>query len=196
MESMHIMAGFYIFGEFRRILLLTRICFWKNCSLSLVTAHTRICNTLILHNKVFFNIIWAATWENRIFAFAKTKTQISFTVTAKLISIFVFATRIVQSLYFLNPKFQVPSYLQWLPSPVCVGPGRKPRRPVFWRRVSYVNETSNSVHLQTCMMPSSYPHINYVEVSTVSFFQCQNHATSPTSPIAKSCICLSYKKLF
>ena len=32
-------------------------------------------------------------------------------VTAKLISAFVFATRIVQSLYFLNPKFQVSSDL-------------------------------------------------------------------------------------
>ena len=43
------------------------------------------------------------------FAYAKTKTQISFAVTAKLISAFVFATRIVQSLYFLNPKFQASS---------------------------------------------------------------------------------------
>ena len=65
------------------------------------------------------------------FAYAKTKTQISFAVTAKLISVFVFATRIVQSLYFLNPKFQVPSHLQWLSSPVCVGPGRNPRRRGF-----------------------------------------------------------------
>ena len=40
------------------------------------------------------------------FAYAKTKTQISFAVTAKLISAFVFATRIVQSLFFLSPKFQ------------------------------------------------------------------------------------------
>ena len=40
------------------------------------------------------------------FAYAKTKTQISFAVTAKLISAFVFATRIVQSLYFLNSEFQ------------------------------------------------------------------------------------------
>ena len=47
--------------------------------------------------------------ENRIFAYAKTKTQISFAVTAKLISAFVFATRIVQPLYFLNLKFQVSS---------------------------------------------------------------------------------------
>ena len=36
-------------------------------------------------------------------AYAKTKTQISFAVTAKLISAFVFATWIVQSLFFLNP---------------------------------------------------------------------------------------------
>ena len=40
------------------------------------------------------------------FAYAKTKTQISFAVNAKLISVFVFATWIVQSLYFLNPKFK------------------------------------------------------------------------------------------
>ena len=81
--------------------------------------------------------IRAAKWENRIFAYAKTKTQISFAVTAKLISVFVFATRIVKSLFFLNTKFQVSSHLQWLPSPVCVTHGQKPpRRPVFWRRGS------------------------------------------------------------
>ena len=36
-----------------------------------------------------------------VLAYAKTKTQISFAVTAKLISAFVFATRIVQALYSL-----------------------------------------------------------------------------------------------
>ena len=41
----------------------------------------------------------------------------------EVISAFVFATRIVQSLYFLNPKFQASSYLLWLYSPVSVGPG-------------------------------------------------------------------------
>ena len=55
----------------------------------------------------------------------------------KLISAFVFATRIVQSLYFLNQKFQASSHLLWLYSLVCVGPGRKPRRPVFSQRGSY-----------------------------------------------------------
>ena len=39
------------------------------------------------------------------FAYAKTKTQISFAVTAKLISAFVFATCKVQFFYFLNAKF-------------------------------------------------------------------------------------------
>ena len=78
----------------------------------------------------------AATRENRIFAYAKTKAQISFAVTAKLISAFVFATRIVHFLFFLYPKFQASNHLLRLFSPVCVGPGRKSRRPVFSRRGS------------------------------------------------------------
>ena len=63
-------------------------------------------------------IKWAASWENQCFAYAKTKTQISFAVTARLISAFVFPTWIVQYLYFLNTKFQSSS-----PSPVAVQPG-------------------------------------------------------------------------
>ena len=73
------------------------------------------------------SVIYEPRHEKTAFlAYAKTKTQISFAVTAKLISAFVFALRIVQSPYFLNPKFQVSSDLLWLHSPVCVGPGRKP----------------------------------------------------------------------
>ena len=44
---------------------------------------------------------------------------------AKLISAFVFATRRLQFLYFLNPKFSVSIQLLCLYSPVCVGPVRK-----------------------------------------------------------------------
>ena len=72
------------------------------------------------------------------FECVKTKTQINFAVTAKLISVFVFATPIVQSLYFLNPKFQASGYLLWLYSPVCNGPGQKPRRPFFSQQGSYI----------------------------------------------------------
>ena len=44
----------------------------------------------------------------------KTKAQISFAVTAKLICAFIFATQIVQFLYFLNQKFSVSSNLSVL----------------------------------------------------------------------------------
>ena len=60
-----------------------------------------------------------------------------FKVTVKLISAFVFATQIVQSLYFLNLKYQASSHLLWLYSTVRVGPGRKSRGPVFLQRGSY-----------------------------------------------------------
>ena len=50
--------------------------------------------------------IWAAMWENRLFAYAKTKTQISCAVTAQLISAFVFATQIVSTIPLL-PKFKI-----------------------------------------------------------------------------------------
>ena len=53
------------------------------------------------------------------------KKQISFAVTAKLISALVFAIRIVQFLYFINPKFQASSHLLCLYSSVCGGPVRK-----------------------------------------------------------------------
>ena len=85
-----------------------------------------------------------------LFAYAKTKMQISCAVNAptmgavnaptmgavnaQLISTLVFANRIVQSLYYLNPKFQASSHLLWLYRPVCVGPGRKPLRPFFSQR--------------------------------------------------------------
>ena len=79
------------------------------------------------------------------FCICETKMQISFAVTAKLISAFVFATWIVQFLFYLNPKFQASGYLLWLYSPVCVGPGRKPRRPVFSERGSFCNCYIDSV---------------------------------------------------
>ena len=68
----------------------------------------------------------------------KKKSQISFAVTAKMISAFVFATLIEQSLCFLNIKFQASSHIVWFYSLVCAGPGRTPRRPVFSQRGSNV----------------------------------------------------------
>ena len=92
--------------------------------------------------------------RKRLFAYAKTKTQISFAVTAKLISPFVFAIRIVQFLFSINPKFQASSHLLWLYSPICVGPGRKPRRPVFSERDSY-----------TVIIETDLSKVQYVQLS-------------------------------
>ena len=59
----------------------------------------------------YYIIIRAAAQENQQFAYAKTNAQISFAVTAKLISAFIFATQIVQYLFFLNPRFQASTSL-------------------------------------------------------------------------------------
>ena len=65
--------------------------------------------------------------ENLFFAYAKTNTQISCAVTAQLISAFVFA----QGSY--NPStYKIQNFTPLtIYSPICVGPGRKPRRQVF-----------------------------------------------------------------
>ena len=50
----------------------------------------------------------------------------AFAKTAQLISAFVFAIWIVQSLLYPYPKFQASNHLLWLYSLVSVGPGRNP----------------------------------------------------------------------
>ena len=100
--------------------------------------------------KVMVYLHMSLVMRKPAFAYAKTKTQISCAVTTELISAFVFAIKIVQFLNFLNPQFQVSSHLLWLYTLVCVGPGRKPRRPVFSQRGSYVVGINlTSCHLNT-----------------------------------------------
>ena len=79
--------------------------------------------------------------------YEKTAFCISENKDTELIGAVGFATRIVQSLNFLNPKFQAFSRLLWLHSPACVGPGRKPRRPVFsqWDSITYVTGPQSAV---------------------------------------------------
>ena len=67
----------------------------------------------------------------KYFAYAKTKAQIDFTVTAKLISNFIFVTRIVQLLFFLNLKFPACNHLLCLYSSITVGPVPKTKRLAF-----------------------------------------------------------------
>ena len=105
------------------------------------------------------------------FAYAKTKAQISFAITAKLISAFVFATRVEKSLYFLNTKFQASSHLLWMYSPVCVEPGRKPRRPVFSQRGSFDFYGGSGFGAVRCFHLQHDPVILFAEVTkrTIEF---------------------------
>ena len=121
------------------------------------------------------------------FCIWKTKTQISLVITAKLISAFVFATQIVQSLYFLNLKFQASNHLLWLCSLVCVGPGRKPRRPVFSQRGSYRCRSLCRRQVSfTCKHFRQHQYCLYIQVSTSdakSVTVCKAMPSMPSSPV-------------
>ena len=56
-------------------------------------------------------ILYEPRHEKTGFLHMPKQTQISFAVNVKLISAFVFATQIVQSLYSLNAKFQASYHL-------------------------------------------------------------------------------------
>ena len=73
----------------------------------------------------------------------------SFAVTAKLISAFVFATRIVHFIFFLNPKFPVSSHLLCLYSSVCVRPVRKPHC-WFFHEAAHLVRTNIGIILHFC----------------------------------------------
>ena len=108
-----------------------------------------LCDKLLHESIHYLNLVMI-----KLFAYVKTKPQISCAVTAQLISAFDFATHIVQSLFFLNPKFQASSHLLWLHSLVCVRPGRKPRRPVFSQRGSiFVINGHYRTEFVVCALP-------------------------------------------
>ena len=66
-------------------------------------------------------LVWEKTWK-----YLSSVYKVVFFVSAKLISAFVFATRIVHFLLYLTPKFQTSRHLLCLYSPVCVRPVLKP----------------------------------------------------------------------
>ena len=59
----------------------------------------------------------------------------------------------------VNSKFQASSHLLWLYSPVCVGPGRKPRRPVFSQRGSFQGIISESQRIPS--FSAYYKEVTY-----------------------------------
>ena len=83
------------------------------------------------------------------------------------VSTFAFATWIVQSLFFLHPKFQASSCLLSLHRLVCVGPGRKPTLLVFSRKGSFHHFTLNQ---------------NYV-MAVSPFIASRYHQNGPSSAL-------------
>ena len=96
---------------------LHRLCIASTSCFRSYIAAKKLRNMKIITLKLLMANKRASLWEKRLFA------------TAQLISAFVFDIRIVQFL-------QAFSHLLWLYSSVCVGLGRKPRRPVFSQRGS------------------------------------------------------------
>ena len=100
---------------------------------------------------------------------------------------FVFATRIVQSLFFLNPKFQASRS-------VCVRADRKPRRPVFSRRGS--NLGFKLVCLSTVRYVICYYYFYVTKITTNwKLIKTQFFFRLCMSPI-KMCVCLFASNIF
>ena len=87
---------------------------------------------------------------------------------ARLIIAFVFTTGIVQSFFFLNPKFQASSHLLWLYSPVCVGPGQKhPKTGFLTTRPILVLIVTIPGHCSSLTLQAIYNSCDkYVEIIT------------------------------
>ena len=68
--------------------------------------------------------------------------------------------RYIDSTIHLHPKYEIQasSHLVWLYSPVCVGPGWKPRRPVFSQRGSCVN----SLNFMTPVILCSWTELRFM----------------------------------
>ena len=112
------------------------IWFWLPIDYNATTWQVCISRNFIFKTKFPFKK-WVTSWENQQSAYAKTKTQISFAVTMKLISAFVFTTVIVQLLYFLHPIFQASSLFLWWYRPVYVRSVQKPHCWFFsWCRLN------------------------------------------------------------
>ena len=103
-------------------------CFCLNHYCQIAFCQNSIRSACVVDNCSFIvKLLYEPRYEKTGFLhMRKQKAQISYAVTAQLISAFVFATWIEQSLYFRNPKFRASSHLQWLHSLVRVRPGWNP----------------------------------------------------------------------
>ena len=103
---------------------------------------------------------------------------------------------IVQSLFFLNPKFQASSHLLWLYSPVCVRPGRKPRRPVFSRHGSYLDSLSLAFNNRTLkFFKKNQQHIFRTLSFSFLIGQCETGLCTIVQAMLIAKLLLKYEKI-
>ena len=105
----------------------------------------------------------------------------------------VFATRIVQSIFYLNPKFQASSHLLWVYSLVCVRPGRKSRRPVFSQRGSmYGADMEVGLHFYgDLVVKCSKSKVTFVRICSRDGLQNSHKVSKLSRPLNHNLI--SYK---
>ena len=99
-----------------------------------------------------------------------------------MVSAFVFATRIVQSLFYLNTKFQASSLLLWLYRPVCVGPVRKPYCWFSTRWLIYQGETDTCVQCRTTISNQNSKTF-FIQLSS-NFTLCDGSLNPLTSTVS------------
>ena len=95
-------------------------------------AFLNIYSKLIRYLKVLFIVCFACKWCP---AEGVKISGVYYGLSVQLIGAFVFATKIEQSLFFLNSNFQTPSHIMLFNSVVCVSPVirsfvRRPQRLV------------------------------------------------------------------
>ena len=109
------------------------------------------------------------------FSYVKTKAYICFAVTAKLISLFVFATQIVH--FFSNKKFQASSLLLFQYSLVYVRPVRKSRCWFLRRRLIWLNFPINSFSVISGQIHNPYIPITGTLCSETHMSLCMRKPT-------------------
>ena len=109
-------------------------------------------------------------------AYAKTKAHISFAVTAKLISAFVFLTGLVQSFFFLNPKFQASSLILCLYSSVCIRSVLKPHCWYSHDAAQIVLPIIIIIFAHMCLTDkwTAFYEFNYLPITNGLKFPCSN----------------------
>ena len=87
--------------------------------------------------------------------------------------------KIVQSLYFLNLKFQAPSHLLWLYSPVSVRPGQKPKDMLSHDAAHILKEPLPNKTKDFCFTSSEDSDKHGHEPSVISLFCPNKESLSP-----------------